>query len=244
MSEAEEKTSSAVRELGMKVRKEEKKVEENYYVKLATKMVAAAKETRLVEDDTQDTFLKGKIWLPALFLCISRRSWCGSCFPLPWSRWSSDQVSNSQVTRRAVIVRMFGIELFWSYCSYLSLFSLFSFWKVTISRTVVGVAYPGYRSLKALLTEDKADDMLWLRYWVLSNNDIGLNHFFPLGCPGGFYCAWAWSRHCDVLGSRISSRQDGLPCMVHGTDSGERQQCDFQPGGSGSNDSGDNEEES
>ena len=34
-------------------------------------------------------------------------------------------------------------------------------------RTVVGVAYPGYRSLKALLTEDKADDMLWLRYWVL-----------------------------------------------------------------------------
>ena len=36
-----------------------------------------------------------------------------------------------------------------------------------IIRTVVGVAYPGYRSLKALLTEDKADDMLWLRYWVL-----------------------------------------------------------------------------
>ena len=120
MSEAEEKTSSAVRELGMKVRKEEKKVEENYYVKLATNMVTTVKETRLVEDDTQDTFLKGKICLPALFLCISRCSWCGSCFPLPWSRWSSDQVSISQVARRAVIVRMFGIELFWSCCSYLS----------------------------------------------------------------------------------------------------------------------------
>ena len=189
MSEAEDKTTSAVKELGMKVRKEEKKVEENYYVKLATNMVTTVKETRLVEDDTQDTFLKGKIWLPALFLCISRRSWCGSCFPLPWSRWSSDQVSNSQVTRRAVIVRMFGIELFWSYCSYLSLFSLFSFWKVTISRTVVGVAYPGYRSLKALLTEDKADDMLWLRYWVLSKNNRWPISPFPLGCPGGFYCA-------------------------------------------------------
>ena len=120
MSEAEDKTSSAVKELGMKVRKEEKKVEENYYVKLATNMVTTVKETRLVEDDTQDTFLKGKIWLPALLLCISRCPWCGSCFPLPWSRWSSDQVSISQVARRAVIVRMFGIELFWSCCSYLS----------------------------------------------------------------------------------------------------------------------------
>ena len=119
MSEAEEKTSSAVRELGMKVRKEEKKVEENYYVKLATKMVAAAKETRLVEDDTQDTFLKGKICLPALFLCISRCSWCGSCFPFSWSRWSSDQVSKSQVQAIRRAVRMIEIKLFWSYYSYL-----------------------------------------------------------------------------------------------------------------------------
>ena len=63
MSETKDKTSSAVRELGMKVRKEEDKVEENYYVKLATNMVTTVKETRLVEDDTQDTFLKGKNWL-------------------------------------------------------------------------------------------------------------------------------------------------------------------------------------
>ena len=60
MSEGEDKTTSAVKELGMKVRKEEKQVEENYYVKLATNMVTTVKETRLVEDDTQDTFLKGK----------------------------------------------------------------------------------------------------------------------------------------------------------------------------------------
>ena len=119
MSKAEDKTSSAVKELGMKVRKEEKKVEENYYVKLATNMVTTVKETRLVEDDTQDTFLKGKIWLPALFLCISRRSWCGSCFPLPWSRWSSDQVSKSQVQAIRRAVRMIEIKLFWSYYSYL-----------------------------------------------------------------------------------------------------------------------------
>ena len=38
MSEAEDKTSSTVKELGMKGRKEEKKVEENYYVKVATNM--------------------------------------------------------------------------------------------------------------------------------------------------------------------------------------------------------------
>ena len=120
MSEARDKTTSAVKELGMKVRKEEKKVEENYYVKLVTNMVTTVKETRLVEDDTQDTFLKGKIWLLTLVLCISRCPWCGSCFPLPWSRWSFYQVSNSQVTRRLVTVRMFGIELFWSCCSYLS----------------------------------------------------------------------------------------------------------------------------
>ena len=63
MSEGEDKTTSAVKELGMKVRKEEKQVEENYYVKLATNMVTTVKETRLVEDDTQDTFLKGKNWL-------------------------------------------------------------------------------------------------------------------------------------------------------------------------------------
>ena len=88
MSEAEDKTTSAVRELGMKVRKEEKKAEENYYVKLATNMVTTVKETRLVEDDTQDTFLKGKIWLPALLLCISRGPWCGSSGGPSWEPFS------------------------------------------------------------------------------------------------------------------------------------------------------------
>ena len=59
MSEGEDKTSSAVKELEGKV-KGEKKEAENYYVRLATNMVTTAKETRLVEDDTQDTFLKGE----------------------------------------------------------------------------------------------------------------------------------------------------------------------------------------
>ena len=61
MSEGGDKTSSAVKMEG-KV-KGEKKEKENYYVRLATNMVTTAKETRLVEDDTQDTFLKGKHWL-------------------------------------------------------------------------------------------------------------------------------------------------------------------------------------
>eukprot|EP00090_Calanus_glacialis_P012171 TRINITY_DN20652_c0_g1_i1.p1 TRINITY_DN20652_c0_g1~~TRINITY_DN20652_c0_g1_i1.p1 ORF type:complete len:200 (-),score=75.21 TRINITY_DN20652_c0_g1_i1:44-604(-) len=34
-------------------------------------------------------------------------------------------------------------------------------------RTIIGCAYPGYRSLKAILTDDKDDDMAWLRYWVV-----------------------------------------------------------------------------
>ena len=54
MSEGGAKTSSAVKVKG------EKKEKENYYVRLATNMVTTAKETRLVEDDTQDTFLKGE----------------------------------------------------------------------------------------------------------------------------------------------------------------------------------------
>ena len=57
MSEGEDKTSSAVKEVEVKKKKEEV---ENYYVRLATNMVTSAKETRLVEDDTQDTFLKGE----------------------------------------------------------------------------------------------------------------------------------------------------------------------------------------
>ena len=56
MSEGEDKTSSAVKELEVKKKEEV----ENYYVRLATNMVTTAKETRLVEDDTQDTFLKGE----------------------------------------------------------------------------------------------------------------------------------------------------------------------------------------
>ena len=34
-------------------------------------------------------------------------------------------------------------------------------------RTIIACAYPGYRSLKAILTDDKDDDMAWLRYWVV-----------------------------------------------------------------------------
>ena len=59
MSERGDKTSSAVKEMEGKANGE-KKEKENYYVKLATNMVTTAKETRLVEDDTQDTFLKGE----------------------------------------------------------------------------------------------------------------------------------------------------------------------------------------
>ena len=59
MAEGEDKTSSAVKELEGKM-KGEKKEAENYYVRLATNMVTTARETRLVEDDTQDTFLKGE----------------------------------------------------------------------------------------------------------------------------------------------------------------------------------------
>ena len=62
MSEGEDKASSAIKEVEVKM-KGEKKKEENYYVRLATNLVTTAKETRLVEDDTQDTFLKGKNWL-------------------------------------------------------------------------------------------------------------------------------------------------------------------------------------
>ena len=59
MSEGEAKASSAVKEVEGKM-KGEKKEAENYYVRLASNMVSTAKETRLVEDDTQDTFLKGE----------------------------------------------------------------------------------------------------------------------------------------------------------------------------------------
>ena len=55
MSEGEDKASSAVKEVEVKMKGE------NYYVRLATNLVTTAKETRLVEDDTQDTFLKGEL---------------------------------------------------------------------------------------------------------------------------------------------------------------------------------------
>ena len=89
MSEGEDKTSSAVKELEGKV-KGEKKEAENYYVRLATKMVTTAKETRLVEDDTQDTFLKGESHMTSEFH-FCRGSWCRSCLPIPWPGWSSDK---------------------------------------------------------------------------------------------------------------------------------------------------------
>eukprot|EP00033_Pygsuia_biforma_P000357 GCRY01000430.1.p1 GENE.GCRY01000430.1~~GCRY01000430.1.p1 ORF type:complete len:136 (-),score=7.36 GCRY01000430.1:75-482(-) len=31
---------------------------------------------------------------------------------------------------------------------------------------LVGIVYPGYRSFKAVKTEDKEDDTQWLMYWV------------------------------------------------------------------------------
>ena len=88
MSEGEDKTSSAVKELEVKKKEEV----ENYYVRLATNMVTTAKETRLVEDDTQDTFLKGEYQkLTSQFDFYVRSSWCCSCLPIPWSGWSPDK---------------------------------------------------------------------------------------------------------------------------------------------------------
>ena len=80
MSEGEDKASSAVKEV------EVKKKEENYYVRLATNLVTTAKETRLVEDDTQDTFLKGELQQQK-----TECSWCEPLSPSPPS--STDWVS-------------------------------------------------------------------------------------------------------------------------------------------------------
>ena len=93
MSEGEDKTSSAVKEVVDGKREGEKKEAENYYVRLATNMVTTAKETRLVEDDTQDTFLKGEKKTRTCLLCFIsvRGSWCRSCLLIPWSGWSSDK---------------------------------------------------------------------------------------------------------------------------------------------------------
>ena len=38
-------------------------------------------------------------------------------------------------------------------------------WKIL--RTGLGLIYPVYRSLQAILTEDTEDDLTWLRYWVV-----------------------------------------------------------------------------
>ena len=85
MSEGEDKASSAVKEVEVKM-KGEKKKEENYYVRLATNLVTTAKETRLVEDDTQDTFLKGELQQQK-----TECSWCEPLSPSPPS--STDWVS-------------------------------------------------------------------------------------------------------------------------------------------------------
>ena len=101
----------------------------------------------------------------------------------------------------------------------------------TIFRTVVGVAYPGYRSLKALLTEDKTDDMLWLRYWVLQTRpDLTSQLIKPSGCPGSLHRPWAGLGRGDVVGTWLPPCQDGLPRLVHGPYPWKRQQCHFQPG--------------
>ena len=36
-----------------------------------------------------------------------------------------------------------------------------------ILRTGLGLLYPVYRSIQAILTEDMEDDLIWLRYWVV-----------------------------------------------------------------------------
>ena len=36
-----------------------------------------------------------------------------------------------------------------------------------ILRTGLGLIYPVYRSVQAILTEDTEDDLTWLRYWVV-----------------------------------------------------------------------------
>merc|ERR1711890_132756 len=36
-----------------------------------------------------------------------------------------------------------------------------------VIRALVGFVYPSYQSLQAVLTEDKEDDLNWLRYWVV-----------------------------------------------------------------------------
>lgn len=36
-----------------------------------------------------------------------------------------------------------------------------------ILRTGLGLLYPVYRSIQAILTEDLEDDLTWLRYWVV-----------------------------------------------------------------------------
>ena len=33
--------------------------------------------------------------------------------------------------------------------------------------TIVAVIYPAYASLKAIESDDKSDDTLWLSYWVI-----------------------------------------------------------------------------
>jgi len=36
-----------------------------------------------------------------------------------------------------------------------------------VVRALVGFVYPSYQSLQAVLSEDKEDDLTWLRYWVV-----------------------------------------------------------------------------
>ena len=36
-----------------------------------------------------------------------------------------------------------------------------------IIRAGVGLSYPAYKSLQAIMSEDEEDDFIWLRYWVV-----------------------------------------------------------------------------
>ena len=44
-----------------------------------------------------------------------------------------------------------------------------------IIRAGVGFIYPSYKSLQAVMTDEKEDDLTWLRYWVVLSAVIKLS---------------------------------------------------------------------
>ncbi|XP_065911511.1 receptor expression-enhancing protein 5-like [Dysidea avara] len=68
-----------------------------------------------------------------------------------------EKYSNGKVKRAHV---------FWGFCAFVGLYLLFGYGAALLAN-LVGFLYPAYKSCKALETEDKADDTLWLTYWVV-----------------------------------------------------------------------------